>query len=161
MCRAAGHGCRQTCKRLRPNSVHAAAVGSQMSRRRPTIAGPVSAAIRGPTWSMTKRVPKGRRRRSTDTTSLEDGRPDAVTPGPVWQVTSNTPSGVPRLLVEPVVGAAAVADAGGVATAAVPVGGEGAAGVPLVSQPASSTAPARPTGSRIRRVPSRGRRHIR
>ena len=98
---------------------------------------------------MNNRVPNGKRRRSTDTTSLEDGRPDAVTPGPVWHVTSNTPSGVPGLVPEPVVGAPKVG-AGDVAAASAPVDAGGAAGVSVLWQPLSSTAP---TSATVGRTP--------
>src|SRR5215204_520339 len=101
---------------------------------------------------MNNRVPKGMRRRSTDTTSREEGRPDAVTPGPVWQVTSNTPSGVPRPLAELLAGAREVVGAAEVAAVRAPVDAGGAAGVPALWQPLSSTAPARPTIGRTREV---------
>src|SRR5919112_1338975 len=99
---------------------------------------------------MNNRVPKGMRRRSTDTTSRDEGRPDAVTPGPVWQVTSNTPSRVPRPLAELVAGAGEVAGAAEVIAVPAPVEAEGAAGAPALWQPLSSTAPARPTIGRTR-----------
>jgi hypothetical protein len=57
---------------------------------------PVSAATRGPTLSITSRVPRGTTWGSTETVSRELGRPEAVTPLPVWQVTSKLPSGAPR-----------------------------------------------------------------
>ena len=103
---------------------------------------------------MNNRVPNGKRRRSTDTTSLEDGRPDAVTPGPVWQVTSNTPSGVPGLFAELAVGADKVvgAGAGDVAAASAPVDAGGAAGASVLWQPLSSTAPTNTTVGRTRGV---------
>jgi hypothetical protein len=95
---------------------------------------------------MNNRVPNGKRRRSTDTISREEGRPDAVTPGPVWQVTSNTPSGVPGLFAEVLVGAAEVVGAGDVAAWSAPVDAGGAADVPVVWQPLSSTAAAATVG---------------
>ena len=91
---------------------------------------------------MNKRVPKAKRRRSTETTSREEGRPDAVTPGPVWQVTSKTPSAVPRTVAEVAAAAAEVVGAGDGAAARVPVDAGGAVGVPVLWQPPSSTAPA-------------------
>src|SRR5215207_537923 len=101
---------------------------------------------------MNNRVPNGNRRRSTDTTSLEEGRPDAVTPGPVWQVTSKTPSEVPGLLADLAVGAPEVVGAGDVAAASAPVDAAGAVGVPVLWQPPSSTAPASATVGRTRVV---------
>jgi hypothetical protein len=101
---------------------------------------------------MNNRVPNGTRRRSTDTTCLEEGRPDAVTPGPVWQVTSKTPSGLPGLLAEFLVGAPEVVGAGEVAAAPAPVDADGGAGVPVLWQPLSSTAPATATVGRTRGV---------
>jgi hypothetical protein len=62
------------------------------------MAPPVSAATRGPTLSITSRVPKGTTRGSTETVSRELGLPEAVTPLPVWQLTSKTPSSAPRAL---------------------------------------------------------------
>jgi hypothetical protein len=103
---------------------------------------------------MNNRVPNGNRRLSTDTISLEEGRPEAVRPGPVWQVTSNTPSRVPGLFAELLVGAARVVgmvvDAGDVAAASAPVDAGGAAGVPVAWQPLNSTAPASATVGRTR-----------
>lgn len=114
---------------------------------------------------MNNRVPNGKRRRSTDTTSLEEGRPDAVTPGPVWQVTSKTPSGVPELFAELGVGAAEVVGVGDMAAASAAVEAGGAAGVPVLWQPLSSTAPANATVGRTRGVqrvtPRPARRSIR
>src|SRR5215217_5078675 len=101
---------------------------------------------------MNNRVPKGMRRRSTDTTSRVEGRPDAVTPAPVWQVTSNTPSAVPRPFADLVAGAGEVVGAAEVTAVPVPVDGGGAAGGPALWQPLSSTAPARPTAGRTRGV---------
>ena|SRR5829696_1794234 len=91
---------------------------------------------------MNNRVPNGRRRRSTDTTSLEEGRPDAVTPGPVWQVTSKTPSAVPGLLAEVLLAAPDVVGAGDVVAASAAVDPGGAVGVPVLWQPPNSIAPA-------------------
>jgi hypothetical protein len=59
------------------------------------MAPPVSAATRGPTLSITSRVPKGTTLGSTDTVSRELGLPEAVTPLPVWQLTSKMPSSTP------------------------------------------------------------------
>ncbi len=87
-----GWGACQTRSCLRPNRAQAAADGSQMSSRRPLMAPPLSAATRGPTSSITSRVPKGTTCGSTETVSCELGRPEAVTPLPEWQVTSKTPS---------------------------------------------------------------------
>ena len=101
---------------------------------------------------MNNRVPNGNRCWSTDTTSLEEGRPDAVTPGPLWQVTSNTPRGVPGLFAELLVGVPRVVGAGDVAAASAPVDPGGAAGVPVLWQPLSSTAPANATVGRTRGV---------
>jgi hypothetical protein len=75
------------------------------------MAPPVSAATRGPTLSITSRVPNGTIRGSTETVSLELGLPEAVTPLPVWQLTSKTPSSAPRALAV-VVGARAGAGRG-------------------------------------------------
>src|SRR5215207_10632061 len=119
---------------------------------------------------MNRRVPNGKRRRSTDTISRELGRPDAVTPGPVWQVTSKTPIGAPRPAVEPALDAAEVdAEVAGaaevVAAAAAPVDPGGVAGVSPVPHPLNSTPPSKPAVSRtggVRRgVPRRGRRDVR
>ena len=104
---------------------------------------------------MNNRVPNGKRRRSTDTTSLEEGRPDAVTPGPVWQVTSKTPSGVPGRLAGLVVAAPDVVDAGAVVAASAPIDAGGAVGVPVLWQPPSSSAPATATAGGIRGVDRR------
>jgi hypothetical protein len=56
----------------------------------------VSAATRGPTPSITSRVPKATTWGSTETVSRELGRPEAVTPLPVWQVTSKRLSRTPQ-----------------------------------------------------------------
>jgi hypothetical protein len=63
------------------------------------MAPPVSAATRGPTPSITSRVPKDTTRGSTETTSRELGLPEAVTPLPVWQVTTKLPNRAPRAAV--------------------------------------------------------------
>ena len=63
------------------------------------MAPPVSAATRGPTPSITSRVPKGSTRGSTETVSRELGLPEAVTPLPVWQVTTKLPNRAPRAAV--------------------------------------------------------------
>jgi hypothetical protein len=108
------------------------------------MAPPVSAATRGPTLSITSRVPKGTTLGSTDTVSRELGLPEAVTPLPVWQLTSKMPSSTPRA---PVVLAGACEGAGRV----VPGGAAGAGfaalqaprRIPLATAPSSAAADAR------------------
>ena len=95
------------------------------------MAPPVSAATRGPTPSITSRLPKGTTFGSTETVSRELGLPEAVTPLPVWQVTSKLPTRVPR--------AAAVLVGTREGAGRVVPGGEAGGG--LGSLQATSTAP--------------------
>jgi len=63
----------------------------------PPLDGPAGVGgHRGPTSSITSRIPNGTTLGSTETVSRELGLPEAVTPLPEWQLTSKTPSSTPR-----------------------------------------------------------------
>ena len=130
--------------------MQAAADGSQISNRRPLMLPPVSAATRGPTPSITSRVPNGTTRGSTETISRELDLPKAVTPLPVWQLTSKLPSRAPR--------AAAVLVGANDGTGRV-VAGEARGGVALLqatrsTPPATAPSSAAVGGGRRRRCPA-------
>ena len=103
------------------------------------MAPPVSAATRGPTPSITSRLPKGTTFGSTETVSRELGLPEAVTPLPVWQVTSKLPSRAPRAV-------AVLVDAREGAALVVP-GGEAGGGLVSLQAPRTSQAATTPTSA--------------
>lgn len=116
------------------------------------MAPPVSAATRGPTSSITNRVPKGTTLGSTETVSRELDLPEAVIPLPVWQLTSKTPSSAPPT---PSVLVGARAGAGRVVAGGAAGGGFAAVQAPRRTPPATAPSSATAGPHRQRRCRAR------